>query len=171
MRLTTKGRYAVTAMLDIALAEALAQTGSPVAERLPVSLSDIAERQNISLSYLEQLFGRLKRAGLVTSIRGPGGGYRLVDQANPLSVADIITAVGEGIDATRCGGAGDCQDGHICLTHNLWADLSSRIDGFLREITLDELVAQELSAQAGFASETGAGDETAADRLINTRLL
>lgn len=163
MRLTTKGRYAVTAMLDLALAEAGANAG----DAAPVSLADIAERQNISLSYLEQLFGRLKRAGLVVSVRGPGGGYHLVEQDKPLSVADIITAVGEGIDATRCGGAGDCQDGHICLTHNLWADLSSRIDGFLREITLDELVAQELHAQPRRAGE----QPQVASRLINARLL
>ncbi len=133
MRLTTKGRYAVTAMLDLAMHEAAG----------PVSLADIAGRQDISLSYLEQLFGKLKRAGLLASVRGPGGGYRLVGDSAGVSVSDIITAVGEGIDATRCGGAGDCRDGHICLTHNLWADLSARIDGFLREIDLASLVASE----------------------------
>lgn len=133
MRLTTKGRYAVTAMLDLAMHEAAG----------PVSLADIADRQDISLSYLEQLFGKLKRAGLLASVRGPGGGYRLAVESSGVSVSDIITAVGEGIDATRCGGAGDCRDGHICLTHNLWADLSARIDGFLREIDLASLVLSE----------------------------
>lgn len=133
MRLTTKGRYAVTAMLDLAMHESAG----------PVSLADIADRQDISLSYLEQLFGKLKRAGLLASVRGPGGGYRLALDSADVSVSTIITAVGEGIDATRCGGAGDCRDGHICLTHNLWADLSARIDGFLREIDLASLVLSE----------------------------
>lgn len=143
MRLTTKGRYAVTAMLDLAMHEAAG----------PVSLADIAERQDISLSYLEQLFGKLKRAGLLASVRGPGGGYRLAVESSDVSVSDIITAVGEGIDATRCGGAGDCRDGHICLTHNLWADLSARIDGFLREIDLASLVLSE--QQRGLAEGPG----------------
>ncbi|MCR9279655.1 MAG: Rrf2 family transcriptional regulator [Pseudomonadaceae bacterium] len=142
MRLTTKGRYAVTAMLDLAMHESAG----------PVSLSDIAERQDISLSYLEQLFGKLKRAGLLASVRGPGGGYKLARDSAAVSVSDIITAVGEGIDATRCGGAGDCRDGHICLTHNLWADLSERIDGFLREIDLAGLVQSEQQRSSGDAA-------------------
>lgn len=130
MRLTTKGRYAVTAMLDLALHSAEG----------PVTLSDIASRQGISQSYLEQLFARLRRAGLVASLRGPGGGYVMVRPVAAVSVADIIGSVGEGIDATRCGGTGDCQDGLICLTHDLWTDLSARIDSFLSDITLADLI-------------------------------
>ena len=130
MRLTTKGRYAVTAMLDIAL---------HAGER-PTPLADIADRQGISQPYLEQLFGRLKRAGLVDSVRGPGGGYRLRQAPEAISVADVVGAVGEGVDATRCGGAGDCQDGQVCLTHELWSDLSMQIHLFLSRITLAGLV-------------------------------
>jgi len=117
MRLTTKGRYAVTAMLDLALHEG----GSPV------SLSDISARQEISLSYLEQLFARLRRAGLVTSVRGPGGGYRLQRPGTEISVASIIDAVNETYEATACQGKGGCQQGEICLTHTLWNDLSEQI--------------------------------------------
>lgn len=130
MRLTTKGRYAVTAMLDLAL-----HSGAG-----PVTLADIAARQGISQSYLEQLFARLRRAGLVASLRGPGGGYVLVRPTATISVSDIIASVGEGMDATRCGGSGDCQDGMLCLTHELWMDLSDRIDAFLSEITLASLI-------------------------------
>lgn len=130
MHLTTKGRYAVTAMLDLALHDAEG----------PVSLADIAERQGLSQPYLEQLFARLRRAGLVASARGPRGGYRLGRDAEAVSVADVIGAVGEGVDATRCGGAGDCQDGDVCLTHELWADLSMQIHLFLSRITLASLV-------------------------------
>lgn len=130
MRLTTKGRYAVTAMLDLAL-----HCGDG-----PVTLADIAARQGISQSYLEQLFARLRRAGLVASLRGPGGGYVLVRSTTAISVSDIIGSVGEGIDATRCGGSGDCQDGLLCLTHDLWMDLSDRIDTFLSGITLASLI-------------------------------
>ncbi len=130
MRLTTKGRYAVTAMLDLAL-----HCGAG-----PVTLADIASRQGISQSYLEQLFARLRRAGLVASLRGPGGGYVMVRAPSAVSVSDIISSVGEGIDATRCGGTGDCQDGLVCLTHELWMDLSARIDSFLSEITLADLI-------------------------------
>ena len=132
MRLTTKGRYAVTAMLDIALHR---QSG-------PVSVTAIAQRQGISPAYLEQLFGRLKRAGLLVSLRGPGGGYRLGVDAERISVSEIIAAVGEGVDATRCHGAADCQGGTICLTHDLWNDLSQEIDGFLKRVTLASLVAR-----------------------------
>ena len=130
MRLTTKGRYAVTAMLDLALHGAAG----------PVTLADIASRQGISQSYLEQLFGKLKRARLVMSLRGPGGGYALAHEPEEISVSAIISSVGEGIDATRCGGTGDCQDGLICLTHELWSDLSHRIDEFLSANTLASLV-------------------------------
>ena len=130
MRLTTRGRYAVTAVLDLALH---ADDGS-------VTLADVAERQGISQAYLEQLFRRLKQSGLVVGARGPGGGYRLARTLEDTSVSDIISAVGEGVDATRCGGAGDCQDGEICLTHELWADLSQQIDLFLKRITFASLV-------------------------------
>lgn len=132
MRLTTKGRYAVTAMLDIALHH----------ERGPVSVAEVADRQDISSSYLEQLFGKLKRAGLLQSVRGPGGGYELARALDAISVSDIIAAVGEGVDATRCKGAADCQEGDTCLTHDLWTALSNRIDEFLSGITLANLVAQ-----------------------------
>ncbi|NVP02429.1 Fe-S cluster assembly transcriptional regulator IscR [Photobacterium damselae subsp. damselae] len=130
MRLTSKGRYAVTAMLDVALHS---QDG-------PVPLADISERQGISLSYLEQLFSRLRKAGLVASVRGPGGGYRLGDDANKIAVGMVIAAVDESVDATKCQGKGDCQGGARCLTHTLWRDLSSRISGFLNNITLGELM-------------------------------
>lgn len=132
MRLTTKGRYAVTAMLDIALHH----------ERGPVSVAEVAERQGISSAYLEQLFSKLKRAGLLRSVRGPGGGYELALPLAGISVAHIISAVGEGVDATRCHGAADCQDGVTCLTHDLWTALSNRIDEFLSDISLAQLVAQ-----------------------------
>ncbi len=130
MRLTTKGRYAVTAMLDLALHS----------DAGPVSLADISERQGISLSYLEQLFSKLRREELVVSVRGPGGGYRLAVAANSVSVAQVVDAVSESLDATKCQGKGDCQDGEICITHHLWRDLSSQIHEFLSGITLADLV-------------------------------
>ena len=114
MKLTTKGRYAVTAMLDLAIHQS----------RRPVTLQDIATNQEISLSYLEQLFARLRRANLVKGTRGPGGGYRLAKEMDQISVAAIITAVDEKVDVTRCGGKTDCQDGERCLTHELWSSLS-----------------------------------------------
>jgi Rrf2 family iron-sulfur cluster assembly transcriptional regulator len=130
MRLTTKGRYAVTAMLDLAL-----HTSDG-----PISLSCISERQGISLSYLEQLFSKLRREQLVNSIRGPGGGYQLNRETCNINVAQIIDAVNESIDATSCGGAGDCQEGDFCLTHHLWTDLSAQIHKFLSDISLAQLV-------------------------------
>lgn len=130
MRLTSKGRYAVTAMLDVALHS---QEG-------PVPLADISERQGISLSYLEQLFSRLRKNGLVASVRGPGGGYLLGKAAADIAVGAVITAVDESVDATRCQGKEGCQGGTRCLTHALWRDLSERISGFLNNITLAELV-------------------------------
>ena len=132
MRLTTKGRYAVTAMLDLAINES----------RGPIRLAAISERQGISLSYLEQLFAHLRRQGLVRSVRGPGGGYRLKRETGEISVAEVIAAVNEDTDATRCGGRGDCREGEICLTHHLWMDLSERIRGFLDDITLADLVSR-----------------------------
>lgn len=129
MKLTTKGRYAVTAMLDLALHN----------NGQPVSLAEISERQDISLSYLEQLFSKLRRAGLVLSMRGPGGGYQLNSEPNEISISDIILAVDEHVDATRCGGMADCQDNKRCLTHDLWMDLSNQIRLFLSEITLADM--------------------------------
>jgi Rrf2 family iron-sulfur cluster assembly transcriptional regulator len=130
MRLTTKGRYAVTAMLDLALH----------AQQDPVNLADISERQSISISYLEQLFAKLRKGGLVSSVRGPGGGYQLARDGGRIFIAEIIDAVDESVDATRCAGQGDCQQGVTCLTHELWSDLSDQIHGFLSRISLDELV-------------------------------
>lgn len=132
MRLTTKGRYAVTAMLDLAL-----HGGDG-----PVSLADISGRQNISLSYLEQLFAKLRRNELVRSVRGPGGGYLLARNLQEIFVAEIIDAVNEAVDATGCRGSGDCQQGEVCLTHHLWDDLSQQIHGFLSQISLANLVSR-----------------------------
>ncbi|HZJ92722.1 MAG TPA: Fe-S cluster assembly transcriptional regulator IscR [Thiopseudomonas sp.] len=133
MRLTTKGRYAVTAMLDLALN---AQEG-------PVPLADISERQGISLSYLEQLFAKLRRSALVNSVRGPGGGYLLAHEPAGIQIVQVIDAVDESVDATRCHGAGDCQGGDQCLTHRLWCDLSDQIHDFLSGISLADLVARQ----------------------------
>ncbi len=141
MRLTTKGRYAVTAMMDLAIHEVSG----------PVTLNDIATSQHISLSYLEQLFAALRRAGLVKGLRGPGGGYRLAQHASDISVARIITAVDEKVDITRCRGRQDCQDGAPCLTHELWTDLSQQLYDFLDDIKLGDLVqwpcVQEIASQ------------------------
>ncbi|XHY19844.1 HTH-type transcriptional regulator IscR [Vibrio sp. NH-UV-68] len=120
----------MTAMLDVALHS----------QQTPVPLADISERQGISLSYLEQLFSKLRKAGLVTSVRGPGGGYRLGEDANSIAIGTVIAAVDESVDATKCNGKGDCQGGSRCLTHTLWRDLSSRISDFLNNITLGELM-------------------------------
>jgi Rrf2 family transcriptional regulator, iron-sulfur cluster assembly transcription factor len=130
MKLTTKGRYAVTAMLDLALRY----------DKGAVTLADIAKRQGISLSYLEQLFAKLRRSGLVDSVRGPGGGYNLAMEPSKISVAEIIVAINENIDATRCGGEKNCHGDETCLTHQLWEDLSTRIHDFLSGITLGDLV-------------------------------
>ena len=132
MRLTTRGRYAVTAMLDLALH----------GDKGPISLADISDRQEISLSYLEQLFAKLRQQELVSSVRGPGGGYRLSRGCDDINVAEIIDAVNECIDATNCHGKGNCHKGDICLTHHLWDDLSHQIHSFLSSITLDSLVHQ-----------------------------
>lgn len=133
MRLTTKGRYAVTAMLDLAYHS----------HQKPVTLTDIASRQTISLSYLEQLFARLRFAGLVIGVRGPGGGYKLSKESVEINIADIISAVDEPIDSTNCGGKGDCQDGLPCLTHELWKGLSDQIRNYLNGISLGELLERE----------------------------
>ncbi|KPJ94129.1 MAG: transcriptional regulator [Gammaproteobacteria bacterium SG8_15] len=130
MRLTTKGRYAVTAMLDLAVH----------ATKGPITLADISQRQGISLSYLEQLFSKLRKRDLVASARGPGGGYRLSRGANEINVAEVIAAVDEKVDATRCAGQGNCQNGEECLTHQLWTDLSDQLYDFLNGISLGQLV-------------------------------
>ncbi len=130
MKLTTKGRYAVTAMLDLALHY----------NRGAVTLAEIAGRQGISLSYLEQLFAKLRRSELVDSVRGPGGGYNLARQPGAISVAEIVIAINENIDATRCGGDQNCDGDERCLTHQLWEDLSERIHEFLAGISLADLV-------------------------------
>lgn len=132
MRLTTKGRYAVTAMLDLAYHS----------DTKPVTLTEIARRQDISLSYLEQLFAKLRRAGMVTGVRGPGGGYRLSRPADAINVADIITAVDESVDSTRCGGKGNCQNNQPCLTHELWVGLSEQIRTYLAGISLEDLLSR-----------------------------
>ncbi|MBU0603116.1 MAG: Fe-S cluster assembly transcriptional regulator IscR [Gammaproteobacteria bacterium] len=133
MRLTTKGRFAVTAMLDLALRQ----------ENGPVTLSGVAERQRISLSYLEQLFGKLRRQELVASVRGPGGGYCLARDMSTISVADIIAAVDEPMDATQCGGKENCHDEHRCMTHDLWSSLSQRMFDYLNSVTLHDLMTQQ----------------------------
>ncbi|BDM63923.1 Fe-S cluster assembly transcriptional regulator IscR [Shewanella sp. NFH-SH190041] len=130
MKLTSKGRYAVTAMLDVAIHSASG----------PVPLADISERQGISLSYLEQLFAKLRKQGLVASVRGPGGGYRLGLAADSISVGMVVSAVDESVDATRCQGKGNCQGGNRCLTHSLWGDLSKQISEFLNGISLAGLM-------------------------------
>ena len=133
MRLTTKGRFAVTAMLDVAMNH---QHG-------PVTLAGVSERQGISLSYLEQLFGKLRKRNLVTSVRGPGGGYHLGRDVSAISVANIIRAVDEVLDATQCGGKTNCHEEHICMTHNLWANLNSRMYDYLSSVTLADLVNEQ----------------------------
>ncbi len=132
MRLTTKGRFAVTAMIDLAQR----QTNGPV------TLAGISERQKISLSYLEQLFGKLRRHKIVGSVRGPGGGYRLARAMNEVTVADIISAVDEPLDATNCGGHENCQDEQRCNTHDLWTNLNKRMHDYLVSVSLDDLVRQ-----------------------------
>ena len=141
MRLTTKGRFAVTAMMDLAM-----HHGSR-----PVTLAEISDRQKISLSYLEQLFGKLRRHQLVESVRGPGGGYCLAKETGQLTVADIILAVDEPIDATQCGGKENCRDEQKCLTHDLWAALNERIFDYLGSVTLRQLVESHKAKEAGIA--------------------
>jgi Rrf2 family iron-sulfur cluster assembly transcriptional regulator len=130
MRLTTKGRFAVTAMIDLGL------NGG----KKPVTLSAISERQNISLSYLEQLFAKLRRHGIVESVRGPGGGYCLALAAAKITVADVILAVDEPLDATQCGGKENCHSDHRCMTHDLWSTLNRKMLDYLASVTLAELV-------------------------------
>jgi len=136
MRLTTKGRFAVTAMIDVAMHGG----------KRPVTLAAVSERQCISLSYLEQLFGKLRRHGLVDSVRGPGGGYTLARAPDTVSVADVILAVDEPIDATQCGGRENCKDDRRCMTHDLWSGLNDHIFSYLHSVTLAQMVAQQKPA-------------------------
>ena len=149
MRLTTKGRFAVTAMLDLALNEVKDSEAKGSENSRPVTLAGISERQAISLSYLEQLFSRLRRQGLVTSVRGPGGGYRVAKAHSDISVSNIITAVDELIDATQCGGKEDCHDEGRCMTHDLWASLNNKILDYLSGVSLAELVENKRQNDAG----------------------
>jgi Rrf2 family iron-sulfur cluster assembly transcriptional regulator len=143
MRLTTKGRFAVTAMIDLALRQ----------DKGPVTLSAISQRQEISLSYLEQLFGKLRRHEIVESVRGPGGGYTLARKAEDVTVADIIIAVDEPLDATQCGGKENChgsdhEQGSRCMTHDLWATLNARMVEYLDSVSLKDLVDQQKQKNA-----------------------
>lgn len=145
MQLTTRGRYAVVAMLDLAMSDG----------GKPRRLADIAQRQGISQSYLEQLFSGLRRSELVESARGPGGGYRLARAIGQISIAEIIDAVNEKIDVTRCGGKGDCQRGDTCLTHHLWIELSNELQSFLGGISLQDVIDRnERESQADQRGDT-----------------
>lgn len=157
MRLTTRGRYAVTAMLDLAIN---ATDG-------PVTLADISQRQGISLSYLEQLFSRLRKNELVSSVRGPGGGYLLSRDGATINIAQIIDAVNETVDATNCQGKGNCNRGEMCLTHHLWQDLSSQIHQFLANISLNTLLERH-RAESG---EGGRAKSRNSNRLDSKSLL
>ena len=161
MRLTTKGRYAVTAMLDLAIH----------ADKGPVSLADISKRQEISLSYLEQLFSRLKKSELVSSIRGPGGGYQLSRSQDAIFVAEIVDAVNESIDATNCNGKGNCHQGEICLTHYLWEDLSHQIHSFLSGISLANLMARKDVQSISCRQDTYINSERQAGAAQNLDLI
>ena len=151
MRLTTKGRYAVTSILDLALHQDVG----------PIPLAGIAARQDISLSYLEQLFAQLRRRGLVQSVRGPGGGYHLGKPADSINIAEVIEAVNETTDATRCGGTSDCQNGETCLTHYLWMDLSEQIRDFLGDISVADLVLRREIREIADHQESRARDTIA----------
>ena len=137
MRLTTKGRFAVTAMVDLSMRQT----------RGPVTLAAISERQHISLSYLEQLFGKLRRAKLVNSVRGPGGGYNLARATSEITVADIISAVDEPIDATQCGGKENCNDDRRCVTHDLWSTLNEKMNEYLGSVSLADVVSHQQGKQ------------------------
>jgi len=138
MRLTTKGRFAVTAMMDLALR----------GDDGPVALAGVSERQKISLSYLEQLFGKLRRYSLVDSVRGPGGGYCIARPLNMVTVADIVRAVDEPLDATQCGGRENCLDDHRCMTHDLWTALNAKMYDYLSSVTLADLAERQRAKEA-----------------------
>jgi Rrf2 family iron-sulfur cluster assembly transcriptional regulator len=162
MRLTTKGRFAVTAMVDLSMRQT----------RGPVTLAAISERQHISLSYLEQLFGKLRRAKLVNSVRGPGGGYNLARATNEITVSDIITAVDEPIDATQCGGKENCIDDRRCVTHDLWATLNEKMNDYLTSVTLADVVSHQQGKQVqvikdfrGMEKQAGKAADKSADKV------
>lgn len=157
MRLTTRGRYAVTALLDLALQPA-DQT---------ITLAEIAARQSISVAYLEQLFSKLKRQGLVSSVRGANGGYRLARAAHDIAVLEIIEAVNESVDATRCDHKGNCQDGAMCLTHDLWQELSEHIEQYLAGITLASLIDRK-NVQAVVMRQSSAGIDSSRLKATGT---
>ena len=158
MRLTTKGRFAVTAMVDLALRQ----------NRGPVTLAAISERQHISLSYLEQLFGKLRRAALVSSVRGPGGGYNLAQPPAAISVADIVTAVDEPMDATQCGGKENCHDEKRCMTHDLWATLNEKMHEYLSSVSLADLVAHQSGKPVSVTRATAISGASTACTGCNT---
>ena len=157
MKLTTKGRYAVTAMLDLAI-----HYGEG-----PITLADIAQRQGISLSYLEQLFSRLRKRSLVSSVRGPGGGYSLGKEAREIYVGEVISAVDENMDTTRCHGAHNCQNNERCLTHDLWSDLSSQIYNYLNNISLQDLMDRKAVQEVADRQEHGDVDANLLERAGN----
>jgi len=156
MRLTTKGRFAVTAMVDLSMRQT----------RGPVTLAAISERQHISLSYLEQLFGKLRRAKLVNSVRGPGGGYNLAKPTGSITVAEIISAVDEPIDATQCAGKENCNDDRRCITHDLWATLNEKMNDYLSSVSLADVVSHQQGKQVqvikDFRSAENAPEKVAA---------
>ena len=151
MRLTTKGRFAVTAMVDLSMRQT----------RGPVTLAAISERQHISLSYLEQLFGKLRRAKLVTSVRGPGGGYCIARPIANISMAEIITAVDEPIDATQCGGKENCNDDRRCVTHDLWATLNQKMNEYLSSVSLADVVAHQQGKSVAVIRDFRAAEKAA----------
>ncbi len=163
MKLTTRGRYAVTAMLDLALN----------GKQGPISLAAISQRQDISLSYLEQLFAKLRKNDLVASVRGPGGGYRLSRADEQINVADIISAVNESTDSTSCQGKGDCQNGEPCLTHQLWNDLSEQIHTFLSGISLATLTERRevKTVSERQIKQSGEDSDVNVETLINAKAL
>lgn len=154
MRLTTKGRFAVTAMIDLAL-----RSGDG-----PVTLAGISDRQKISLSYLEQLFGKLRRFNIVDSVRGPGGGYCLARPGNQITVADIVRAVDETLDATQCGGRENCKDEERCMTHELWTTLNFKMYEYLSSVKLSDLVEKQLR-KAGTERAVVAGNRPSASGM------
>ena len=154
MRLTTKGRFAVTAMVDLSMRQT----------RGPVTLAAISERQHISLSYLEQLFGKLRRAKLVNSVRGPGGGYNLAKASAEITVADIISAVDEPIDATQCGGKENCVDDRRCITHDLWATLNEKMNDYLSSVSLADVVSHQQGKQVAVIRDFR-GSENPAEKV------
>ena len=155
MKLTTKGRYAVTAMLDLAL-----HYGEG-----PITLADIAQRQGISLSYLEQLFSRLRKQSLVSSVRGPGGGYSLGKEAREIFIGEVIAAVDENMDTTKCHGAHNCQNNERCLTHDLWSDLSDQIYTYLNNISLQDLMDRKAVREVAERQEHGEVDASVLDQV------